>query len=107
MSRSVSTPSEPAPFGLIGHIRVQPGRRAELAAILTEGSDEMPGCVSYVVAEDLTDADGLWVTEVWQDRAAHRASLELPSVQEAIERGRPLIVEFDAFHETRPLGAGS
>jgi len=107
MSPSVSTPSEPAPFGLIGHIRVQPGRRAELAAILAEGSGEMPGCLAYVVAEDLSDPDGLWVTEVWRDRAAHRASLELPSVQEAIGRGRPLIVEFDAFHETRPIGVGS
>ncbi len=94
-------------FGLIGHVRVQPGRRAEFAKTLTEGSAGMPGCLSYVVAEDLTDPDGLWVTEVWRDRAAHQASLELPSVQEAVGRGRPLIVEFDAFHETRPLGVGS
>jgi len=99
--------SGPAPFGLIGHLRAQPGRRDDLAAILTEGSGGMPGCLSYVVAEDLTDPDGLWVTEVWVDRAAHRASLELPSVQEAIARGRPLIVEFDQFHETRPLGFDS
>jgi quinol monooxygenase YgiN len=99
----VSTPSEPVRFGLIGHIRVQPGRRDELAAILTEGSGELPGCLSYVVAEDLSDPDGLWVTEIWRDRAAHQASLVLPAVQEAIGRGRPLIVEFDAFHETRPL----
>jgi len=28
-------------------------------------------------------------------------------VQEAIGRGRPLIVEFDAFHETRPIGVSS
>jgi quinol monooxygenase YgiN len=107
MSRSVSTPSESVPYGLIGHIRVQPGRRPELAAILTEGSSGMPGCLSYVVAEDLTDPDALWVTEVWSDQAAHRASLDLPAVQEAIGRGRPLIVEFDAFHETRPIGVSS
>jgi len=100
----VSTPSEAVPFGLIGHIKARSGRRAELAAILAEHSDSMPGCLSYVVAEDLTDPDGLWVTEVWRSREAHRASLELPAVQEAIARGRPLIVEFDAFHETRPLG---
>ena len=107
MSRSVSTPSEAVPYGLIGHIKVQSGRRPELVAILTEGSGEMPGCLSYVVAEDLTDPDALWVTEVWSHRAAHQASLELPAVQEAIGRGRPLIVEFDAFHETRPIGVSS
>ena len=103
MSRSVSTPSESVPYGLIGHIKVQPGRRPELAAILTEGSSGMPGCLSYVVAEDLTDPDALWVTEVWSDQAAHRASLELPAVQEAISRGRPLIAGFDVQHETEPV----
>jgi len=91
-------------FGLIGHIKVVPGRRDELAAILTEGGPGLPGCRSYVVAEDPADPDGLWVTEVWEDQAAHRASLDLPRVQDAISRGRPLIVEFDAFHETRPIG---
>lgn len=97
--------SEPGPYGLIGHLTAQPGQRAELAAILTEGSSEMPGCLSYVVAEDVTDPDGLWVTEIWRDQAFHESSLQLPSVQEAIARGRPLIVAFDAFHETRPIGA--
>ena len=91
-------------FGLIGHIKVQSGQRSALAAILAEGSDRMPGCLSYVVAEDVSDPDGLWVTEVWRDQASHQASLELPSVREAIDRGRPLIVAFDAFHETRPIG---
>jgi len=53
------------------------------------------------------DPDGLWVTEVWRDRAAHRASLELPQVRAAIARGRPLIAAFDAQHETRPLGVAA
>ena len=94
-------------YGLIGHIRTPPGPRDALAAVLTEGSGELPGCLSYVVAEDPTDPDGLWVTEVWVDQAAHRASLELPTVQHAITRGRPLIVEFDVRHETRPVGGVS
>ena len=37
----------------------------------------MPGCLSYIVAEDPNDPDALWVTEVWTDEAAHRASLDL------------------------------
>ena len=93
-----------AGYGLIGRIRAQPGQREALAAVLLEGSGELPGCLSYVVAEDLTDPDALWVTEIWTDRAAHRASLELPAVQDAIARGRPLIVDFDMHQETRPLG---
>lgn len=89
--------------GLIGHIKAQPGKRDELAAILGENDTGMPGCLSYVVALDPADPDGLWVTEVWQDEASPRASLELPAVQDAISRGRPLIVDFDAYHQTQPV----
>lgn len=92
-----------AAHGLIGHIKAAPGKRDELAAILGENAAVMPGCLSYVVALDPADPDGLWVTEVWTDAASHRASLELPQVQDAITRGRPLIVDFDVFHETQPI----
>ena len=91
-------------YGLIGRIMATPGNRAELAAILLEGTTAMPGCLSYVVAEDAQDAEALWVTEVWDSADSHRASLSLPGVQAAIARGRPLIAGFDNRHETRPLG---
>ena len=40
-------------YGLIGHIRTQPGKRDELAAVLAgSGDSAMPGCLSYVVARD-------------------------------------------------------
>lgn len=92
-------------YGLIGRMIAHPGKRAELAAILTptEGSG-MPGCLSYIVAEDPTNADALWITEVWIDQAAHRASLQLPAVQAAIAKGRPLIAGFDSQAETNVLG---
>src|SRR5690606_22328220 len=70
--------------GLTGKIRAVPGKRAELAAVLVMEDGAMPGCLSYVVAEDPQDADVLWVTEVWTDEAAHRASLQLDSVKAAI-----------------------
>lgn len=91
-------------YGLIGKISVQPGRRAELAAILLDGVSGMPGCLSYVVAEDPEAEDALWITEVWDSKESHQASLQLPSVQAAIARGRPLIAGFDSHVETRPLG---
>ena len=53
-------------YGLIGRIRAVPGQRAALAAVMVEDG-AMPGCLSYVVAEDPADADVLWVTEVWVD----------------------------------------
>jgi len=91
-------------YGLIGRILAHPGKRQELAAILVPGEEGMPGCLSYVVAADPEVPDALWVTEVWESREAHRASLQLPAVQAAIARGRPLIAGFDSRAETNVLG---
>ena len=91
-------------YGLIGKITTVPGKRDEFAAILLEGTGGMPGCLSYVVAADPADADALWVTEVWDSQASHKASLSLPSVQAAIAKGRPLIAGFGNRVETQPIG---
>lgn len=91
-------------YGLIGKIRAAEGRRRELVKILLEGTRDMPGCLSYVIAADPEDADALWITEVWESAEAHRASLQLPGVQQAIEKGRPLIAGSEQRTETRPLG---
>jgi quinol monooxygenase YgiN len=91
-------------YGLIGKMVAAEGRRDELARILLDGVSGMPGCLSYVVSEDNEDAEALWITEVWESAEHHQASLSLPSVQEAIQRGRPLIAGFGERHETRPLG---
>ncbi len=91
-------------YGLIGKLNVTHGNRDALASILLESIGEMPGCLSYIIAEDSEDSDALWITEVWDSEESHAASLKLPSVQEAIGRGRPLIAGFGARLVTRPLG---
>lgn len=91
-------------YGLIGKMNAVPGQREALAEILLAGLAAMPGCLSYIVAQDPTDSDALWVTEVWSSAEDHRASLSLPSVQAAIARGRPLIAGFGERFETIPLG---
>lgn len=91
-------------YGLIGKIKAVPGKRDELIAILVDGVAGMPGCLSYVVSRDLGDEDALWVTEVWDSQDSHQASLSLPSVQEAIQRGRPLIAGFEQRVELEPVG---
>ena len=90
--------------GLIGRITAKPGQRDALIAILLEGVDDMPGCLSYIVAKDPADPDAIWVTEVWDSKTSHEASLSLPSVQEAMAKGRPLIAGFDEQTETQPVG---
>lgn len=91
-------------YGLIGKMKAVPGQRDALAAILLEGTQDMPGCLSYIVAQDPTDADALWITEAWQSEAHYRASLTLPSVRDAIARGKPLIASFVEHHPTVPVG---
>ncbi|WP_206185453.1 putative quinol monooxygenase [Sphingosinicella sp. CPCC 101087] len=93
-----------AMHGLIGKMRAAAGRRDALIAILLEGTEAMPGCLSYVVAKDPADADAIWITEVWDSRESHRASLQLPQVRDAIARARPLIAGFDSSVETEPIG---
>lgn len=91
-------------YGLIGKALVAPGKRDELIEILLEGTDAMPGCLSYIVAKDTSDPNALWITEVWDSEASHRASLKLPAVQAAIARGRPLIAGFGERFTTEPVG---
>lgn len=91
-------------YGLIGKMKVVSGQRDALIKILIEGVAGMPGCQSYVVAKDLTDSDAIWITEVWDSAASHQASLSLPSVQNAIAIGKPLIAGFGERFETTPVG---
>ncbi|MDZ4761701.1 MAG: putative quinol monooxygenase [Alphaproteobacteria bacterium] len=90
-------------FGLIGKMRSMPGRRGELIAILAAGTQCMPGCISYVVAEDIGDADMIWITEIWDSEASHKGSLQLPSVRDAIAKGHPMIAGFELHVTTRPV----
>ncbi len=85
-------------FMLHGRLGAKPGKRDALLSILSEGehSEPMPGCRLYVVAVDPSDADGVWVTEVWESEEAHTASLQLERVQQQIARAMSLI-DVDGF----------
>jgi len=90
-------------YGIIGKLIAKPGQRDSLAKILHAGSRDMPGCLSYIVAKDHSDDNALWITEVWEDRDSHQASLLLEAVQQAIGKGRPLIAGFGERFETEPV----
>ena len=90
-------------YGLIGQMMAQPGKRAELVAILGEGTGAMPGNMAYLIGEDSANPDAIWIVELWETKAAHAASLQLPAVQEAIKKGRPLIAGFGTRAEFKPV----
>lgn len=91
-------------YGLIGKMRTTPGQREAVVALLLEGVKDMPGCLSYIVAHDPGDADAIWITEAWDSKESHKASLALPGVQKAIAAARPFIAGFGERFETVPVG---
>ena len=90
-------------YGLLGKMMAQPGKRAELVVILSEGTGEMPGNIAYLIGEDSANPDAIWIVELWDSKEAHAASLKLPAVQDAIKRGRPLIAGFGTRAEFKPV----
>jgi quinol monooxygenase YgiN len=94
-------------YGRHGTIIAIPGNRDALLAILVHaasGAARMPGCRLYIVGAVLDDPNAIAVTEIWDDKASHDASLALESVRETIGRSRPLIAGFGPSSEFRPAG---
>lgn len=93
-----------AMYGIIGKLVAADGRRDELIQILLDGTKQMPGCKLYAIAADASDDTGIWITEIWDSEASHQASLQLPAVQDAIARGKPMIAGFGDRFVTTPIG---
>jgi quinol monooxygenase YgiN len=92
-----------AMYGLIAKLTATPGKRDELIKILQEGTRNMPGCRSYILAKDAADENVIWVTEIWDNAASHDASLSLPAVKDSIAQGKPLIGAFEKVAVTNPV----
>lgn len=97
---------EVLPYGIIGQMKVAEGQRDALIAILAEGTRNMPGNISYTISKDQSDANAIWITEYWESKDAHAASLQLETVQAAIGKGRPLIEGFGHRFEVTPVAGG-
>ena len=94
-------------YGLHGTIRAKPGQRDALLAILldaSKGAPRMPGCRLYIVSLVPDEPDAVAVTEIWDDKASHDASVTLESVRETIGRARPIIDGFGPSTTFTPVG---
>lgn len=80
-------------FVNVGTLGSVPGKRDVLVEILTRRSPHLQaaGCLLYEVGVDDEKPDTVFVVEVWTSAEAHRRSLELESVQTAIQEARPLL----------------
>ena len=90
-------------YGLIVKITVLPGKREKMIGLLRSSAAEMPGCFSYVVAQDSADENILWVTEVWDTVAHHDASLSLPAVQRVVPLAKAVVANFEKIAVTAPV----
>lgn len=91
-------------FGLIADFTAHPGKRDEAVALMAAGSQHMPGCISYVISKDAADPDKIWITEVWETKEQHQASVRLPAVAATIDRVMPLLLRLGDLIETEPVG---
>jgi quinol monooxygenase YgiN len=80
-------------FANVGKLGVKLGTREQLVEILTRPSGAMGqhGCLLYEVGINDDEPDMVFVSELWESRAAHAASLELESVRAAIAEAMPLL----------------
>ncbi|MFJ5530081.1 putative quinol monooxygenase [Streptomyces sp. NPDC093261] len=80
-------------YGYIGSMKTQPGSRDEVVSILLSGVDGLreAGCHLYVVSVSDDDDVTIWVTEVWESKGHHDASLELPETKAAIGKAMPIL----------------
>lgn len=92
-------------YGYFGTMRTQPGKREEVIAILLRGTDGLRshGCLAYVVGAT-EDPDVIGISELWESKEAHDASLQLPETREAIAEAMPMLTGEFASHEMQVRG---
>ena len=81
------------PYGYIGTMKTKPDERDAVVSILLDGIDALraAGCHAYIVSLSNTDGDTIHVTEVWQTKGHHEASLQLPEVKASIAKAMPML----------------
>ena len=97
------------PYGYIGSMKAKPGHRDDVISILVSGADGLraAGCQLYVVGAARDDDDTIWVSEVWDSKEQHDASLQLPEVKAAIGIAMPMLTgEFSSREVTVAGGLG-
>jgi quinol monooxygenase YgiN len=96
-------------YGYIGSMKTKAGRRDDVVSILLAGVDGLrkSGCHLYVVGSAHADDNTIWVSEVWESKDLHDASLQLPEAKAAISQAMPMLTgEFTSQEFTVEGGVG-
>jgi quinol monooxygenase YgiN len=79
---------------LHGHLVAKPNTGLQLTEILDKASELVStakGCHLYALSSNSTNPDLIWITEIWDSKEDHDASLSLPGVRELISQAIPLL----------------
>ncbi|MFB9328264.1 putative quinol monooxygenase [Paenibacillus aurantiacus] len=93
-------------FSMVAKFIAKPGEADRLARILLDASASLqaiPACEAYIIHRSDTEADTLWVTEIWTNEEAHAESLAQPETRAAIAEAMPYIERVEGT-KMRPLG---
>lgn len=93
-------------YGYIGSMKTKPGQREAVVQILVGAADALraAGCSLYLVSVAADDKDTIWVSEVWDTKESHDASLALPAAREEIGRAMPMLTGQFTSQETVVVG---
>lgn len=93
-------------YGLFGKFTAQPGKRDELQDILLQASqllERNEDCIHYVISTS-DEPNAIWVSEVWNSKEAHDASLEPEDIRALIQKAMPLIASMSDQTELHVAG---
>jgi quinol monooxygenase YgiN len=93
-------------YGYIGSMKTIPGHRDDVVSILLSDVDSLKeaGCDLYIVSVSDADDDTIWVSEVWQTKQHHDASLQQPEAKAAISKAMPMLTGEFVSHELTVVG---
>jgi quinol monooxygenase YgiN len=86
----LAAPAAAEPFGVIAHLNAQAGKRDAMIDAL-RGLIGMKGNISFVIAKDGKNADGIYITEVWDSKEAHDAALTTDHFKAAFGKAAPMM----------------
>ncbi|QHL87024.1 antibiotic biosynthesis monooxygenase [Nibribacter ruber] len=81
-------------YALFGKMTAQPGQREALLSILLQAAQLVStakGCHQYLVYKDTQHQDCIWISEIWDSKADHDASLTIAGCKELIMQAMPLL----------------
>lgn len=94
-------------YALINKLTAKPGKREEVISVLLESGElfqNNPSCIHYLVYEDTTYPNVIWVEDVWKNKNDHIAALAKPELKPYIEKTIPLLEGMPEQHEIHFTG---